>query len=333
MGGGTGSYTVLQGLKHYTDHLTAVVSVADDGGSSGRLRDEFGHLPPGDLRKCLVALSPSDEIGQVLRHLLDFRFSRGNGLDGHNFGNLMLTALTEITGNSVDAIQQASTLLNIQGVVLPVTLEDTRLVAELQDSTVIRGETHIDRRKGSSSALIQRIYLDPEPTVDDRVRQAIIDAEIIVIGPGDLYTSVLPNLLVRGVPEAIRESQAVVVYACNLMTKSGETNGFKASDFVREVHSYLGPGNTIDYVLANDRSFPQEVIDRYAVEHSLSVEIDIDRCYGYADKVICAPLAAAGELVRHDPNLLAQAILSIAQAQNLSQASPPTPSRPRRNLA
>jgi len=321
IGGGTGSYTVLQGLKHHTEHLTAVVSVADDGGSSGRLRDEFGHLPPGDLRKCLLALSPSDEVGETLRSLFDYRFDRGEGLDGHSFGNLLLTALTEITGTSEAAIKKASTLLNIKGQVLPVTLQDTRLVAELRDGTIVRGEAQIDVRTVKTEMPIHRIYLDPEATVYAETQEALRQADVIIIGPGDLYTSVLPNLLVRGVPQAIRASAAAKVYVCNLMTKHGETDGFSASDFVAEVLRYLGKGAALDYVLLDDADYEPELMERYAQEQSFPVRADLERCRQLVSDVIVAPLSCCGSLIRHDSDLLAKQIMLIAQ-QRKARATP-----------
>ena len=316
IGGGTGSYTVLQGLKRYTDQLTAVVSVADDGGSSGRLRDEFGHLPPGDLRKCLLALAPTDEAGETLRQLLDYRFDRGAGLNGHSFGNLLLTALTEITGGPVEAIREAGRLLHIQGRVLPVTLESTRLVAQLADGTLIRGETNIDVRTVKPDTPIQRIYLDPEPEIHQETQEAILAADVIVIGPGDLYSSVLPNLLVKGVPQAIQKSGAIKVYVCNLMTKHGETDGFRAPDFLAEVLHYLGPGTSIDHILLNDAALQEEQLERYAQEGSFPVAIDLQGCRQLAKDVVTAPLAAHGTLVRHDPELLARQILKIVKVRS-----------------
>jgi uncharacterized cofD-like protein len=313
IGGGTGSFAALQGLKRYTDQLTAVVSVADDGGSSGRLRDEFGHLPPGDLRKCLLALSPSDAVGGVLRQLFDYRFDRGEGLDGHSFGNLLLTALTEITGGPEGAIREASRLLNISGQVRPVTLEDTRLVAELADGTLIRGETNIDIDRVNISTPIQHIYLDPAVHVHYPTEEVILQADVVVIGPGDLYTSVLPNLLVEGVPQAICASPATKVYACNLMTKPGETDGFRASDFLSEILRYLGPGGSINTIVLNKASFSAPVLARYAREQSFPVEADTERCAALAGEVINTPLAAKGTLVRHDPELLAQQVMQIAR--------------------
>ena len=190
--------------------------------------------------------------------------------------------------------------MNIQGEVLPVTLGDTWLVAELENGTVIQGETNIDTRKINPESPIRRIYLDPEAESDDRVRKAILRADAIVIGPGDLYTSVLPNLLVKGVPEAIRESPADIIYVCNLMTKVGETDGFRASDFLEELLYYLGPGGTVDYILLNKGDFPPSLLKRYASEDSFPVEDNLEWCKQRVGRVIRAPFAAGGTLVRHN---------------------------------
>ena len=207
LGGGTGSFNLLSGLKHRDCRLTAVVTTMDSGGSSGRLRDEFGHLPPGDLRQCLLALSPDDHAGMVLRGLFNYRFDRGNGLDGHSFGNLFLTALTEITGSAEQAIDEMGRLLNIKGRVLPVTLANADLCARLRDGSAIVGETNIDRRGGGNGAPIDHVYLEPSAAVHPPTAAAIEEADAIVIGPGDLYTSIVPNLLVEGVTEALARSQ------------------------------------------------------------------------------------------------------------------------------
>lgn len=311
IGGGTGSYTVLQGLKGLTEHLTAIVSVADDGGSSGRLRDEFGHLPPGDLRKCLLALSPSGDSEDILRRLLDYRFDRGNGLTGHNFGNLLLTALTEITGSSVTAIEEVSKLLNIKGAVLPVTTQDTRLMAVLEDGTVVQGETNVDMRTIKPEIPIDRIYLEPSVTAYEPTLSALMAADAIIIGPGDLYSSVIPNLLVSGIPEAINTSKATVIFVCNLMTKHGETDGFRASTFLKEILKVLGPSGRVDYCLIDDVEYEPDLVDVYSSERSFPIVRDTEECTHYAGSVRMAPLSCCGTLIRHDPQLLGNEIMQI----------------------
>jgi uncharacterized cofD-like protein len=312
IGGGTGSYTALSGLKNHLVDLTAIVSMADDGGSTGRLRDEFGQLPPGDVRRCLIGLSSHSSV--VLRRLFEYRFDRGNGLEGHCFGNLFLTALTEITGRSDLAIAEAARLLGTRGDVLPVTLSDSRLCAELEDGTHIRGETHIDIRGGGPTSRIKRVYLDPPSIANPAAMAALQEADAIVIGPGDLYTSVLPNLLVTGIAPAIRQAAATRIYVCNVMTKHGETDGFRASDFVAEVQHYLGGLRALDHVLLNDpATLPEDVLGRYARENALPVEPDTDRCRQLGVEPHVRRLASTTNLVRHDSAALANAILKLVR--------------------
>lgn len=312
IGGGTGSYTALVGLKRHPVNLTAVVSMADDGGSSGRLRDEFGHLPPGDVRRCLLALS-SDESARTLRRLFEFRFNRGNGLNGHSFGNLFLTALTELTGSTDGAILEAAKLLGVRGTVLPVTLADCRLCAELEDDTTILGESKIDIRTENADCRIRRVFLSPAAPANPAALAAIGRADVIVIGPGDLYTSVIPNLLVRGVAEAITASRAIKIYVSNLMTKHGETDGFTASDLVAEVQRYLGSPASLDHVVINDDSgFPVHLLERYAAERAYPVRADLAACLALGPRAHSHRLALASTLIRHDPARLADAIMGIA---------------------
>jgi len=312
VGGGTGTYAALTGLKRYNVDLTAVVSMADSGGSSGILRDEFGHLPPGDVRRCLLALSAEPATG-MLRRLFEYRFDRGRGLNGHNFGNLFLTALTEITGRPDLAIQEAAKILNIKGQVLPVTIANSNLGARLEDGTIIKGETNIDIRRVRPDLKIIDVYLDPPAEVYPPAAQALLEADVIVIGPGDLYTSVIPNLLVDGVPEAIAASPAKVVYVCNLMTKHGETDGFRASDFILEIRRYLGSSERLDAAIVNQGEAPEALLEQYRQEHSFPVEPDLDRCRELVPQVIVGSLAASGTLWRHDPDKLAAAVLGLME--------------------
>ncbi len=315
IGGGTGTYTTLVGLKHYELELTAVVSMADDGGSSGRLRDEFGHLPPGDVRRCLLALS-SDDTAFTLRRLFEYRFDRGIGLNGHSFGNLLLTALTEIAGATDLAIAEAAALLGARGAVLPSTLSNSRLCAVLENGAIIRGESQIDIRTEHPDYRIQRVYLEPPSKANPAALAAIDQADAIVIGPGDLYTSIIPNLLVEGIPEAINSSAAVKIYVCNLMTKHGETDGFQASDFVREVQHYLRATGSLDYVIVNDSAnFPEDLLRRYALEQAFPVASDVSQCAALGPRPLVEQLAAIGSLLRHDSLKLAQIIVEIVSEQ------------------
>ncbi|HLD00008.1 MAG TPA: gluconeogenesis factor YvcK family protein, partial [Patescibacteria group bacterium] len=231
IGGGTGTYTVLSGLKEYPVHLSAVVAMSDNGGSTGVLRDELGVLPPGDIRRSLIALSESP---QIIRDLFNYRFESG-GLEGHSFGNLFLTALEKVTGNFEEAVKEAGKILSIRGDVIPATLHNTHLYAKLEDGTVIEGETNIDIPKHDGRLRIKDVALKPKARVTKSARTAIQEADLIVLSPGDLFTSLIPNLLILGIPEAIRASKAKVVYCCNLTTKHGETNGFTVDDFVSTI--------------------------------------------------------------------------------------------------
>ena len=310
IGGGTGTYTALMGLKRYDADLTAIVSMADDGGSSGVLRDEFGHLPPGDVRRCLLALSAEPAAG-TLRTLFEYRFERGSWLNGHSFGNLLLTALTEITGAPDLAIQEAANILNVKGRVLPVTLDNVELCARLEDGTVIHGETHIDVRRVRPDLRITEVYLTPRAQAYPPAVEAILAADLVVVGPGDLFTSVIPNLLVEGIPEAIRNTRGRVAYVCNLMTKRGETDGYKASDFLREVQRYLGGAEAVDVMLVNQEPAPQEILGEYGQEGSYPVETDVATCARTVPQVICKDFATAGTLWRHDSIALAEAVIGL----------------------
>ena len=312
IGGGTGSFTVLRGLTHHADDLAAIVTVMDSGGSSGRLRDEFGALPTGDIRRCLVALSPDDAAGLQLRRLFEYRFERGEGLNGHSFGNLFLTALADIAGGLVPAIEAATSVLNVRGRVIPVTLDDVHLCAELEDGTAIRGESRIDVREIRPEVPIARVFLDPAGRANPAALEAIAAADLIVIGPGDLYTSIIPNLLIDGVAEAINEAPGRLAYVCNIMTKRGETDGYVASGFAARIAEYLRR-ERLDYVLVNDGPIPDEIRRRYAAEDAVPVGID-DRLGDVAEHVVAADLVSRGDYARHDSERLARCLVAIPAA-------------------
>ncbi len=317
IGGGTGTFTVLSGLKKYPVELSAIVSMADDGGSTGVLRDELGVLPPGDVRQCLVALSNSSKI---LRDIFNYRFDSG-GLAGHSFGNLFLSALEKVTGNFEDAVIEAARLLGVRGSVIPVTLEKTRLEAELENGETLHGERVIDAARSNSEIGIRKIWLEPTVHATYRAVNAIEEADLVILGPGDLYTSIVPNLLVQGVSEALRRTKAKTAYIINLMTKFGQTNSFKALDFVSTIESFVGK-NLVDYLIVNTRKPSDELIDIYASEKEYFVEpqVEILQKAGYQvvdgdfisravhEKVSVDVLRRS--LVRHDYDKLAQAILS-----------------------
>ena len=313
IGGGTGSHTVLTGLKGMNCDLTAVVAMTDDGGSSGRLRQAFGQLPPGDVRQCLMALA-DDETSEVLKRLFDYRFTAGEGLDGHSLGNLLLSALTEITGGADAAIREASKLLGIQGTVLPVTLTRSTLKARLEGGSVIEGESYIDRRAVDAHLRIESVYLDPSAMGYPPALEAIGEADAIVIGPGDIYTSILPNLLVKGVPEAVVTSSAIKIHVCNLMTKRGESDGFAASDFLRLLGNYLGVEKPVDFLIGNSEPFPEQVRMRYEQSGQQPVVIDEGVCLSFADEIVEAPMIAKSDYARHNPPALAEAIMGILES-------------------
>lgn len=315
IGGGTGTFMVLSALKDRPVHLTAVVSMADDGGSTGVLRDEYGVLPPGDVRRALVALSRANGS---MRALFNYRFGRG-GLAGHSFGNLFLSALEKSTGSFASAVEQASRILNINGEVAPITFDNIRLHAQLTDGVVVRGETNIDIPKSGARAPIKKIWLEPQARLNPRVRQVLAEADVIVMGPGDLYTSIIPNLLVRGAREAIAKSKAKKVFICNLMTKSGETDGFTAEDFVAVMEHYLGAG-VLDYAIFNSKRPARAVLKRYGRERAEYIAAPAKNTKDAATrrgkstkpKYIITNLIGGGKLMRHGPKKkVADAILGV----------------------
>lgn len=311
IGGGTGSYTLLRGLKKYTNDITAIVSMFDSGGSTGRLRDEFGYLPPGDVRRCILALTPEKSDTDVLRSLLDFRFKKGEGLNGHSMGNLLLTALKEITQDEILAIEKLSSLLGLKGRVLPVTLDNSHLCAELEDGTIVKGETNIDIPKHDPKLRINKLFLQPNANALIDTIESIKNADIVVIGPGDLYSSLIPNLLVKGISEAIKSSKAKKVYVCNVMTKYGETHGFKASDFLNELEKYLGK-DTIQYMICNTEKGTNELLKLYAEENAFPVELDEQELVNRVN-LIKGDFINEGILVRHDSRKLARTIIDLKQ--------------------
>ncbi len=307
LGGGTGIYSVLSGLKNYPVQLAVIVSMADDGGSSGRLRDEFGVLPPGDVRRALVALSNEQE---TLCKLFNYRFDTG-GLRGHSFGNLFLTALCKIHNNNFQkAIETASKILNTKGKVIPVTLDNSKLYAILENNKIIKGETNIDIPKHNGNLRIKKIYLKPPSKINQKARKAILEAAFIIIGPGDLYTSILPNLIVKGVAEAIKKSKAKKVYICNLMTKFGETNNFRGEDFVFEIERYLGE-KVLNYVIFNNKKPGKKYFSKYGKKGADFVEYTKEKITERNIKVIEKNLIKVGEFVRHDSHKIAKVIYSL----------------------
>ncbi|MFC1638705.1 uridine diphosphate-N-acetylglucosamine-binding protein YvcK [Patescibacteria group bacterium] len=309
VGGGTGQFTLLSGLRRFPVNLTSVVSMADDGGSTGMLRDELGVLPPGDIRQCLVALSDSS---LVLRDLFNYRFDTGK-LSGHNFGNMFLSALEKITGSFEEAVRVAGMVLSIRGEVIPVTTTSVSLrVGDL------KGEHEIN---DSAIADLGPLSLVPEAYANPKAVAAIESADCIIIGPGNLYCSIVPNLLVRGIPEAIARSRASVVYNCNLMTKAGHTDGYSVADFIAEIERHIGEGR-VDFVTYNSTVPPDELLSRYASEGEYPVrppedsEAPISRATPLAAELVSSSMYVqkSGDpirrtFIRHDTDVLARLIV------------------------
>lgn len=325
IGGGTGLSTLLAGLKQlvgkssesiWIESLSAIVTVSDDGGSSGRLRDELQMLPPGDIRNCMIALS---EDSSLLSRLFRHRF-RGDGeLGGHSFGNLFLAALTEVTGDFTEAIRLSSEVLTSKGHIYPATISDVRLVAELEDGNVVRGETSIT----ASRSRIRRLRLEPEQCLPlPQVLKAIRSADVITVGPGSLYTSILPNLLVSQVARVMGESAATKIFINNLMTQPGETDGYTAREHLETVKRYA-PEIHFDFVIVNDRRISQEQTERYAAEDAHQIGLDdnaIDAALDSSTEIVKADLLDAGEKVRHNSGRLAQVVMACREKALLRSA-------------
>jgi len=305
IGGGTGTFVVLSGLKKYTKDISAIVNMSDNGRSTGRLRDELGVLPPGDIRSCLVALSETE----LLRDLFNYRFQEGRGLKGHNFGNLFLTALEKITGNFERAVEQAAKVLAIEGEVIPSTTQNVHLYARLENGQEIKGQAQIDKPRHNGNLKIEKVWLRPKAHSTKRALRALREADLIVIGPGDLYTSIIPNFLVEGIVSAIRRSSARKIYICNLMTKFGETNNFSVQDFAAVIEKYLGRG-ILNYVIFNEEAFPKKLFKAYSEEKKFPVEFHLEKKRGNL-KYLGANLISHKTLIRHDSDKLARIILNI----------------------
>lgn len=305
IGGGTGLPVLLRGLKEHTSEIAAIVTVTDDGGSSGRLRGELGILPPGDIRNCLVALAGAEPL---MERLFQHRFSRGS-MAGHPFGNLFIGALTELLGDFEAAVRAASLILRVHGRVLPSTLENVQLSAELADGSCVDGETAISL----SPQPVRRVRLsrDPCPPVPAAL-QAIADADLIVIGPGSLYTSIMPNLLVDGVAAAIRRSPAPAIYVVNIMTQPGETDGYSAADHLQAIIDHVGP-DVVQAVLVNAGPVGEDRVSRYLAQGAFPVVPDAERLEALGVEVYGADLVNREDLIRHDAAQLAAAVLTLAR--------------------
>ena len=306
LGGGTGLSSLLQGLKLFSSNITAVVTVADDGGSSGRLRKELRMPPPGDIRNCMVALADSSDLmGKIFQH----RFHhKGKNLDGHSFGNLFIGALTAITGSFELAVRESGEILTIRGRVVPVTLEKITLSAVLKNKKSIKGQSRIT----NIGKPIERVFIHPaHPIPSSEFMEAIKKADLVVLGPGSLYTSVIPNLLVKNVALEILRSKAKVVYICNIMTQPGETRNYSAADHLDALHKHVGV-NIVDYIIVNNTSIPEELMNKYKKKQSAPVKIDAGKIAKMGIELIEEDVVSLeGGFVRHDPEKLAKAIIRL----------------------
>jgi uncharacterized cofD-like protein len=319
IGGGTGTYAVLNGLKKFDLDITAIVSMADSGGTAKIERDEFGILPNSDVRKALLALS-STTNSEIIRELFSYRFYKGVGISGITFGNFFLAALTDILGDQVEAIKYAGKILNCQGTVLPVSLQNAHLLATYSDGTKVLGEHCIDEPRADGKKRIVKLELIPEASIYPLAKVAIREADMIIIGPGDLFTSLIANLVVRGVREALSKSQAIKVFIVNLISKYGETYRYTAKDHVSEIQDYFA-GSFLDFVVVNSAKIPQYILKEYKKEQGFPVKDDLSSRENY--KVIRGDFLSnikiekvKGDIikrsfVRHDPEKLARALYSL----------------------
>lgn len=326
IGGGTGTFVALKGLKLSPHHLSAIVAMSDSGGSNKRIRDEFGLLPTSDLRQCLVALSDENGGAGILRKLFMYRFEKGEGISGMTFGNLFMAALSDILGSQEAAIRATGKVLRIQGTVVPVSYTNTNLIAEYSNGMVLTEEHVIDEPPSDmGKAKITKVYLRPAAEPNQEAISAIEKADLIVLGPGDLYTSVIPNLLVNGISIAIASSKAKKVYVTNLMTKFGQTDGLGAMDHLRVMQQYVG--NSIDAVVVNTAPLNKQALAVYAKYHEFPVIDDITHIPNIA--VIRAPVASGQvaaksksdslvrSLIRHDSHKLATILLTLLPKGNV----------------
>ena len=319
IGGGSGQFALLSGLRDLAGiKITAVVSMVDSGGSTGRLRDELGILPPGDVLKCILALSPHHDIARIL---FLKRFIKDRRLKGHNAGNMLLTMLSQYTGSFPTGVQALAEILDAKGTILPVTIDRATLVAELTDGSRIYGETAIDIPRGTQREKIRNVFLVPHHSdsisVYPPVIKAINNADYVIIGPGDLFTSIIPNLIVPGVKEALQETNATILYIINIMTKFGETHNFSGLDFIRKLEESIG--RQVDGIIYNSEKPDKKLVEQYMEQKAEFVEIDKnDDCWGNRSIYISNMLDIAGSIVRHDSKKLA-VLIQETISQNKDQ--------------
>lgn len=323
IGGGTGSYTLLRGLKKYPVDISAIVSMADDGGSTGVLRDELGVLPPGDVRQCLVALSDSPEM---LRNLMNYRFEEG-GLKGHNFGNLFISALEKINKSFSKGVEQAIKILDVKGEVIPVSDESMRLFIELNNGKILAGESNLDHNEEVREIGLRKVFLKPQVHANKKAAERIKSADVVVIGPGDLYGSILPIFLVKEIVEAIKKSKAKIIFNCNLTNKKGQTGSFTIDDYVGVLEKYIGK-DKIDFVTFNNNNIPTLLVRKYEKREGVgSVIVFKHNQKKGRYKIVMADLLRREEIkekigdllsqersfIRHDSDKLAKILMMILE--------------------
>ena len=320
IGGGTGTYTVLSSLKEKKYDLTAVLTMVDDGGSNRVLRDEFGLLPTSGVRLAMVALSSKPSL---LRELFLYRYNKGQGISGMTFGNLFLAAVTDIVGSQEKAIEQTADILKVKGKILPISHEDVRLIAHYEDGSEVVGEHNIDEPTHDGKMKITKLFTRPSATITEKAKQAILEADAIILGPGDLYTNSIANLVVDGVVEALEQSSAKFIFIFNLMTKYGETYNYKASDYLADFGKYMPLARVNTVLINNDMTFPPGTIEKYEEEFSAPVEDDLDSAGLNGIEIIRAPILSREEvppekgdilkrsIIRHDQKKLGKVLTEI----------------------
>ena len=304
VGGGTGLSTLLRGMKYITNNCTAVVTSADDGGSSGRLRKELGIIPPGDLRNCLTALADREPL---MERLMQYRFQGDSPLAGHCFGNLFIAAMAQAEGGMEAGLNATSQILKVRGRVIPSTLENVQLQARMTDGTVVTGESEIPRAR---KHIKRMLMLPADAEAANGAIEAILKADVLIFGPGSLYTSVIPNMLVSGIREAVLQSKAVKIYVCNVMTQPGETDGYGAYEHVQALIKHAG-AQFLDYVIVYDQEITGEQLRQYNAEGSMPIRPDIDKIRELGITVVPARLISKDNLVRHDPRKLARILIAL----------------------
>lgn len=310
IGGGTGMPVLLRGLKSFPIDLTSIVTVADDGGSSGRLREELSMPAPGDIRNVIAALSDAEPM---LLDLFQHRFANGNGLSGHSMGNLLLAAMTSVTGDFLNGITEISRVLNVKGKILPIANQNMFLHAKMDDGTIVSGESNIPE----SGKKIKRVFLSPEPVQPlPEAVEAVKQADLVIVAPGSLYTSTLPNMIVSQIGDALRETQGKVVYVCNVMTQYGETTGYTAADHIQAIYDHIGEG-CLHSIVVHNQEIDENMQQKYAVENASPVIYDTDRLLELGLEIIEGDIIDQTQgYLRHDTNKVAHLLVSLIQAEN-----------------